>query len=409
MEFVKKVENKLKISICDISLFIYISSLISHKLGHGFDAIFCRLTFLFMSAVFAGQFIYDSFMKRDKRILNKQFLFLILFWGFAICSALWALNVRTIIDFNWNAPIQAISISLFLSYRIKSKQDFGIILNIIILSVIYMCALVLVRCPIDAIYERRMGGYVGIHSNSFGRYISFASIISLYLYLSLRKKRYLLLLPIFLVLIILSGSRTSLLLFFAGCAGLILIFSKSKVKILWIIAIIVILIFVIQLTLTNPQLYKLVGWRIEGLINLFNDSELADDSTLGRLYFIQSAQDLFKKNKLLGIGLDNFQYYQRIIGYKQVTYSHSNHWELLSCLGITGHFLYYFIHYYIFCKSIANYKRLENDNKFVFILIILILIVDYIIISYIDVFCQILLTVCYLGCYKKREFQYIKN
>ena len=402
MDLSIKLKKMLNISICDISLFIYISSLISHKLGFGFDAIYCRLTFIFMIIIFVGQFIYDLIIKNDKLILNKQFIFLILFWGFAILSSFWALDWRTSIsDFNWNAPLQILCISIFLSYRIKNYEDFRTILNIILLSVIYMCGLVLIRCPIDAIYERRMGGYVGLHSNAFGRYISFASIISLYLYLSLRKKMYLLLLPIFLVLIILSGSRTSLLLFFAGCTGLILILSKSKVKILWIISVVVIIILIVQMTLTNPQLYKLVGWRIEGLLNLFNDGEI-DDSTMGRLYFIQSAQELFKNNWMIGIGLDNFQYYQRIIGYKQATYSHSNHWELLSCLGIIGHFLYYFIYYYVIYKSIVNYKKLDNQNKFVMLLIILILIVDYIIISYIDVFCQILLSICYLGCYKNK-------
>ena len=78
-------------------------------------------------------------------------------------------------------------ISMMLFYRIRTINDFLRVSWIVIFSVVYMCVLVLIRMPISELGSERMGAVIGVYSNSFGRYISFAILLILFNILTINK------------------------------------------------------------------------------------------------------------------------------------------------------------------------------------------------------------------------------
>lgn len=401
MNILKKIDFKREFFVYDIFLFLYISSLISHKLGYGFDALYCRLTFIMMVGIFAMKVLLDLKYGKNKEILTLHFFWLAIFWGYALLSLLWSWDNNIIIDdFNWNWVIQIISVSVVICYRVKTKDDYYILLKILILSVLYMCCLVLMRAPLSSIGSDRLGSDIGINSNAFGRYISSAMLLNLFLLTQKKIKNRLLNLFVLIFLVfflVLSGSRASILAFVAGLIGIVLLFGKSRKKYIIIATVILLLVIACQLMLENETMYRLIGWRIEGLLNFLSGEDDVDGSTGERFYFMKVAVQLFFERPILGVGLHNFKYYLSTINYSHVTYSHSNHLEILSCLGMIGHIIYYSYFYGIIVTIIRNWKKNNPMMKFAFIIICTFFFTDFIIISYIDVFYQIILVVCFLS------------
>ena len=98
------------------------------------------------------------------------------------------------------------------------------------------------------------------------------------------------------------------------------------------------------------------------------------------MYF--NAYDLFKKNKLLGVGVgsylekshENFRLNKKINGYSILpnTHPHQFHFEILATLGLPGYlFICSFLIYFLF-KSFRFYlykKDVSNLTSFLFILV----------------------------------------
>lgn len=408
MNSIKKININREFFIFDIFLFLYISALISHKRGYGFDAIYCRLTFVALVAVAAVKIFLDIKRGKNISIIYKHLLWLGLFWGYAALSIFWAMKKKYIYEFNWNTTIQIFLTSFLFAYRIKNRTSFNIILKIMLFSIIYLGLLVLSRIPIDQIGAQRMGNVAGIHSNAFGKFMAFGSLISIYIYIEFRHLKYLFFVPFFLILMFLSGSRGAILLCLGGILGFVFLFSKNLKKYIYIFIFIIFLYIILNWLITNPTMYRLVGWRLEGLIGLFSSEHEIDASTSGRLFFIESAQELFSKYPLFGAGLDNFQYYVWLDGFSRELYSHCNHWELLSTLGIVGYLLFYSLYFSIIIKGIKKNVSMNKPNRFAFVLIIVILVIDYVIISYYDVFTQFMVAICFFGmCVSEKDVKKI--
>ena len=126
------------------------------------------------------------------------------------------------------------------------------------------------------------------------------------------------------------------------------IISNAKENQAQLIAILLLFfLFLINFLITNETFNKLIGWRLEGLLNFLSSEGKIDASTEERLFYIDVAIYLFSKYPFLGVGLDNFAAYLHYINYPHAVYSHNNHLELLSCLGIIGYLIYYLPQYYL--------------------------------------------------------------
>ena len=108
--------------------------------------------------------------------------------------------------------------------------------------------------------------------------------------------------------------------------------------------------------------------------------EMSNNNAYTPMYV--NAFDLFKKNKLLGVGIgsylekshENFRKNKTVNGYKLLpnTHPHQFHFEILATLGLPGYiFIFFFLLYFLF-KSLHFYikkKDVINLNSFLFIFV----------------------------------------
>ena len=124
--------------------------------------------------------------------------------------------------------------------------------------------------------------------------------------------------------------------------------------------------------------------RFEGFLNSITGSGKVDSSTLERKLFIKYGWEQFLMTPFLGIGAGNSGYItMKAAGWW--TYLHNNYIELLATTGILGFGLYYYNFYYLI-KGLIKKKTTKlfdiNLKKFALIFILLLLILDYVLVSY---------------------------
>lgn len=96
-------------------------------------------------------------------------------------------------------------------------------------------------------------------------------------------------------------------------------------------------------------LYDNIGYRMEGLVNLFLDEGDADFSSLARKSMMETGLKLWLQSPIWGHGIDSFKYISVFD-----CYAHNNYVELLCDIGIVGTIYYYAFFVYLlakFCKS----------------------------------------------------------
>lgn len=107
-----------------------------------------------------------------------------------------------------------------------------------------------------------------------------------------------------------------------------------------------------------PFLYDAIGYRMEGLRNLFTGEGAVDKSTEIRMWMIDYALELWRRNPILGNGIDTFKVFNTLYGH---CYSHNNFVELLCGVGVVGFLAYYSMYFYLFknllkCKNVGVEK-----------------------------------------------------
>ena len=127
--------------------------------------------------------------------------------------------------------------------------------------------------------------------------------------------------------------------------------------------IIVSAIFAIYMIIMNiPIFYDSIGYRMDGLFNLFSGEGKVDFSSQERADMIDFGLSQWTKSPMWGYGFDSFKnYYGHRTGV--FAYSHNNYVELLFDLGIIGFAIYYSFYIYIIKRVllskgiISNYAR----------------------------------------------------
>lgn len=128
--------------------------------------------------------------------------------------------------------------------------------------------------------------------------------------------------------------------------------------------------------LNNEYLYKFIGNRIESGFNSVVGKE-EDESLEERSTFKNLAIQIFKERPIFGWGMHGFamkNYYAHNKARYFLLYSHDGFLEILSCYGVIGFVLFYWIFVYIF----VNYKKLlySDVSIFLFSYMIIILLME---------------------------------
>ena len=203
--------------------------------------------------------------------------------------------------------------------------------------------------------------------NSLGMFCAFSGVIAIFLATMLKKNRikYYIILIINFIILLLSGSRKSLLYFIIPIIIFGIFNSKNPLKSFRNLILILGGMFLLNyLIMNNAVLYSSIGNGIETLVQGLLGNE-TDESTSGRLRIINWGIGIFKENKIYGIGLESFKMMHESY-FGNLAIADNNYIELLVDLGIIGLLIYYSFHaYLVFVLT----KQIKKKSRIVYILI----------------------------------------
>mgnify|MGYP004457544841 CR=1 FL=1 len=232
------------------------------------------------------------------------------------------------------------------------------------------------------------------NSNIVGVVLLYAIILTFKKYLDDRNRIRLFVIIIYLVGIFLTGSRKAIVataIIFILLPSIKAYFENRKFAfkiIKYIVLGVGISCIGLFFLFKIPVLYNIAGYRIEAMIVNMGNSDMYLESSLDyRNQFVEYAKQYFYESPFVGIGIDNFAQVNYIKGY----YAHNNYWELLSGGGIIGCVLYYLLYVQLFFKLKKSCKmRIQDANSFL-CLIIIMFVVDYYMVSYLQHICVLFL------------------
>ncbi len=341
--------------------------------------------FLNISADFGNYFYYFSFFsfvsltffKLIFRIRLKGTVILphITIWyglfillGFA--SVLWAYQPSASFHV-LSRMVQCLVIQFCMVQNFSTKETLPRCLKLIVLAAVISSAYILIRTPFSQWFNSPFGSAVtDLNPNTLGGIYSLAAVIAYFFAYHLRKKKAYLAAVYLLAVVILTGSRKSMLAVLLGILILTVTDSKRKHLIFRLITILFVIAFVFYLIMTVPELYSAIGRRFDSMLTFINKKE-GDHSIALRLAFIDIARKIFLENFLFGIGLFNFSAKLGSI-MNITTYAHNNYYELLADLGLTGFLLYYSYYVYV---AIATLKRAVHGSQYAKLMLTIILII----------------------------------
>ena len=307
-----------------------------------------------------------------------------LIWGvlfilLAFSSILWSGSETDILySFLW--ILQAYLIFIVTIGNINSINMLEFTLKSFIFACLILSIRLLIMTPYSMWGSRRLGTAIGYNPNVIGMQMTVGVLSSVYFLKRSSRKVFLIILNIlFSVIIILSGSRKSILGLMLGIGSYLLLTSKTMKfsKRIMIMIISPILLYGFVYIIYNVDLfYNIVGYRLDQLYNVF----FGDGDTI-RLHMINEGIHLFSLRPFLGYGLSG---YSRMSSFG--TYSHNNYIELLVNFGLIGFLLYYSMYLYFLVRLVNKY-RYGDLKSIVFISIIfVVLFLDVGVVSYRDLY-----------------------
>ncbi|WP_372663123.1 O-antigen ligase family protein [Cohnella sp.] len=197
------------------------------------------------------------------------------------------------------------------------------------------------------------------NSNAVGIFLAISSISATYLYFKNKKNSYLVLIAVFSVVILLTGSKKAIFSLVFGIALYLLFREKRKKKVyLNIILVCAFVGLIMYLSFNVDFFYRIIGSRIDALKDTIFNKKI-DESDGNRIMMIRYGIEWFKYNPIIGHGVGNYEVMlARTIGME--TYSHNNYIELLVGVGIIG-FLAYYSMYWFIARKLIVIRKMDKD------------------------------------------------
>ncbi|NLB77721.1 MAG: O-antigen ligase family protein [Clostridiaceae bacterium] len=344
-------------------LFMYILSIYLFTYREGLFVVSNGIALMFIIAVFVKILAFKSVI-----VFNRFLLYQVFFIFICVASYFYAVKPNNAITDVRTLALIFIVMFTIVNYIDTKERLFWAVKSFIVSGFIASIYIIAVS---DFTVVVRYGSELG-NTNAVGLMIGISLIFSINEYYREKKRRYLIaVLPMFIV-IILTGSRKSLL--FVIIAALFISYCrdngslKNKIKFLLISTIMLSLVY--YLVMEVPIFYQVLGKRIESMIALFIGEGKVDRSTATRQYMIEAGIDLFKQRPFFGYGAQNYQVmFGMLTGMDR--YSHNNFIELLVNVGIIGTFSYYLTNLRIVKDLLKFFKEYKNkDLIYAFIAVI---------------------------------------
>ena len=335
-------------------------------------------------------FLIHVFRQKKLRIFNNDiFYFLIAFWCVLI--------INTLINDNFDENYQrgfgfirfillTFSFSYFLSYKnYKFKKlvfnIWSIIFGIVTIDLIFEYVFGFNTLGFKSEFDGRLAGFMGDELKIGHWYLCFSLIILANFFN--QNKIFFFLIFLSIIVSFMIGERANFIRLFIAISflGIITRFFTFKIFSLmfFFISIFVYLVVSFDESPNNAIKYRYFNQFYEVLKNN-SLKEINNNNAYTPMYV--NAYDIFKKNKLLGVGVgsflekshENFRINKKINGYNTLpnTHPHQFHFEILATLGLPGYLLICLFLIYFLSKSFHFYikkKDAFNLTSFLFILI----------------------------------------
>jgi len=261
---------------------------------------------------------------------------------------------------------------------------------------VYALAFIMIKTPFDTWFS---GGFgftaTALNPNTIGMIFTICVLVSFYFAFYCKEKKYYIFTFLQMFMVILTGSRKSLISSVVGLTVMILMKSQRRNLIFRIIMVLVFVIVLFYLIMSVPELYAAIGVRIESMLNhVFSDG--GDYSMSLRQSFIEHAKDMFFEKPLFGYGINNFivKIGQRI---GVSTYAHNNYYEILADLGIVGFVAFYGYYFYLAISLLKIWRKSSGSLvKLMLVWVAVIMVCEYGLVSYYQVYIHMTLCCAYL-------------
>lgn len=219
----------------------------------------------------------------------------------------------------------------------------------------------------------RIGESLSGNVNTAGFNFGLISFFIMWGYCKNKKVSNVLLFLIFAFLMLITGSKKTLIILIAD---LVLLFYYERNRLSGWLKIIFIVVGGIYLIFNVPYLYNIIGYRIDSMISTLmygSNSAIYSYSTDVRDEMIFAAFKLFQQHPIFGGGW-NYFYSQTNYGF----YSHCNYTEMLCTFGIMGTIIYYSRALHHLCAVSKLKKIVYKDEKELLVLAAILTIMDLI-------------------------------
>lgn len=286
--------------------------------------------------------IYDMLNKKVKIYLYGCYCSYFLLIVYGIVSMMWSANNALTSNYlNTKFPFITLGVLCVAAYM--DNQDNAD--HILRLAVIAACVAAIRFCYYTP-WDNYSRGYFGIlldentNYNNYMTPLSLAFVLASYYALQKKEKRMQVAMIFLAMVLLLGGSRKTI--FLIPVAVLFFTTKRGNVKRVFKGGLLTFAILIIGYYAINnvPQLASVQ----ESLYNAYKAYILGErtnlgNSTEGRIYLTRAAKEVWMNHPILGVGWNNFRYYNNL-----GVYAHNNYYEALASLGIIGFALYYFLH-----------------------------------------------------------------
>jgi O-antigen ligase len=300
-----------------------------------------------------------------KNLYLKQYSFFLWYIGFFLycfVSILWTLNLDLSMEMLNGMLITAAAL-FSVTYYVNSESRFLRIIKIQLFSFCYMALRLIVLLPEKHLFGRGLNKFymveiIGVHYNVLAFFMSLGIVMAVFLYLRLKTRLILIIVPFFYYMIFLGGSRQGIIVPIASLLFLYMLFKGIKQSYKTIIILCVVVgLYVLYINSDLPgasQMLSLVNGFLGGTVETsFNE----------RVLFRRMAVDMFTQRPVFGWGINSFKAHLGNINYFKLSYScHNNYLEILMCLGVVGFLIYYSMYFKLLVQA---FKRVIFKNIFV--------------------------------------------
>ena len=327
---------------------------------------------------FVGVTMAETLLRRNwyrQMYLPLQTVWYGLFILLAIISAFWAPSFG-MLTLPMKRMIQNLVLTYCLAQHVSSKDRLEEYIRIVLAVSLFLAIYLLVRTPFDQWFSGFLGRGTGYNSNDIGQSLAVCVIFAFYEAYIRHKKFCYAIAAISMFTVFLTSSRKAISMSILGVILLVAFNFRTRKYMLRVLCILALAALLILLVFQVPQLYRVIGIRLETMVEYFMSDKDVDYSISLRHFYIGVAKSILREHPLIGIGMNNFSDYITRYG-DTLAYCHNNYWEIAADLGIVGLIVYYWFYVYLFFKLV---RQVFDGHKTA--LVFLTLLVQFLVFEY---------------------------